>query len=72
MPMIMAIENPRITAPPRKYSTITDSSVTKLVMMVRESVSLIERFMMSIVEPLRRLRKFSRMRSSTTTVSLTE
>ena len=68
----MAIEKPCITVPPRKYRTMTDSKVARLVMRVRESVSLIERFMISSTEPLRRLRKFSRMRSSTTTVSLTE
>ena len=46
--------------------------VVKLVMMVRDKVSLIERFMTSIGVLLRRRGKFSRMRSNTTTVSFSE
>jgi hypothetical protein len=72
MPTIRATENGPIASPPRNSRANSTSSVVRPVMMVRPSIWLIEMFMTSIGSTPRSFRKFSRIRSKTTTVSFSE
>jgi len=71
-PQIIAKTNPRITSPPSTNSEINASNVVKDVMNVRLKVSLIDRFRTSFKSFALYLRRFSRTRSNTTTVSFKE
>ena len=72
MPMVSASEKLCRTSPPKISMEITISCVEKWVMMVRDMVRVMALSMMSFGAALRILRKFSRIRSNTTTDSLTE
>ena len=72
MPIVSAHENPRSVSPPMISNTTTTRSVAPLVMIVRDSVWLIEASITSSELARRALWKFSRTRSNTTTVSLSE
>jgi len=72
IPMIMTNENPRSTSPPRKKRTTTTTKVSSDVRTVRDSVWLMEWFTSSASGARRFFSRFSRIRSKTTTVSLTE
>ena len=70
-PIIWLSASPSSEPPPYRYSASTDRKNTSEVMIVRDSVWLIDRFITSSGST-RRLRKFSRTRSKTTMVSLIE
>ena len=72
MPIASATEKPRSTSPPKTSSATTVIMVVRLVMIVRDSVSLIARSITCAGVPLRSDRNRSRMRSNTTTVSFSE
>lgn len=72
MPKITVIAKPSTTGPPRKYSENNAMKVVMPVMMVRDSVLLTALLMVSSGPSLRALRKISRTRSNTTTLSLIE
>ena len=73
MPTISAIENGAIDSPPRTSNATSTSNVVIPVINVRASISLIEIFIADSSADLpRRAKKFSRMRSKATTVSLSE
>ena len=71
-PTSMANAKELITSPPKKNSTTSAKSTVKVVIIVRESVSLMERLIISPKLILGWRRKFSRMRSKMTMVSLME
>ena len=68
----MANAKPRITSPPKKNNDNSASNVVTDVIVVRDRVSLMLRFSSSGISICLYLRRFSRMRSYTTTVSLME
>ena len=72
MPIVRAVEKPRRISPPKNSSAKTVSMVVRLVMIVRDSVSLIDASITCSLVALRIDRKRSRMRSNTTTVSFSE
>ena len=72
MPATRAMEKLRIKSPPKNSRASTASKVTTEVMVVRDKVWLMASFMATTGSALRILRKFSRIRSNTTTVSFTE
>ena len=66
------MENERITWPPNSTSDSSARNTVVAVMIVRGSTALTERSIMSAMGMRLYLRIISRMRSSTTTVSLSE
>ena len=72
MPTINAIENGAIDSPPSTSNAISTSKVVRPVIKVRASISLIDVFIASSADTPRKAKKFSRMRSNATTVSLSE
>ena len=64
--------NPRSTSPPKKYSASTVNSVVPDVMIVRLSVWLTDSLTVVSSDSRRLVRRFSRIRSKMTMVSLTE
>ena len=72
MPQIIAAENERMTSPPRKNSASSARNTVVAVMIVRGSTALTDMSTISAVDRRLYLRITSRMRSSTTTVSLSE
>ena len=71
-PQIIAKTKPRITSPPRMKSATRARSVVTEVIIVRLRVSLIEMLSTSLSAFFLYFRRFSRTRSKTTTVSLSE
>ena len=72
MPMTSAAENPCSVSPPKISRNTTTSSVTSLVIKVRDSVWLMDSSMTWAMASLRALRARSRTRSNTMTVSFSE
>ncbi|MNJ01476.1 hypothetical protein D3C73_1611230 [compost metagenome] len=71
-PMNRAREKPNRLSPPKNSSAAIASRVETEVATVRSKVCVVEILMFSISEALRITRKFSRTRSNTTMVSLSE
>ena len=72
MPNIRAMEKANRAGPPSTASAASTMTAVMPVMMVRDSVSLTDRSMMSRSGMVLYLRRFSRRRSNTTTVSFIE
>ncbi len=72
MPTISAIENGAIDSPPSTSSATSTSNVVRPVIKVRASISLIDVFIVSSDDTPLSAKKFSRIRSKATTVSLSE
>ncbi|MOA57792.1 hypothetical protein D3C78_1820340 [compost metagenome] len=71
-PMNKASEKPHRLSPPKNSSAAMANRVDTEVATVRSRVWVVEMLMFSISEALRSTRKFSRTRSNTTMVSLSE
>ena len=72
MPHIIASEKLLITSPPNSTSASSARNTVVAVMMVRGRTALIDMSIISAVETRLYLRMISRIRSSTTTASLSE
>jgi len=72
MPQIIASEKERMTWPPKVTSAKSASITVVAVMIVRGSTALIDMSIICAVPIFLYLRMFSRIRSSTTTVSFSE
>ncbi|MNQ66413.1 hypothetical protein D3C85_809050 [compost metagenome] len=72
MPAIRAMEKPNRASPPNTASAASTMTAVTPVMMVRDRVSLIDRSITSRRGMVLYLRRFSRRRSNTTTVSFIE
>ena len=72
MPNIRAMEKPNSASPPNTASAASTMTAVTPVMMVRERVSFSDRSITSRSGRVLYLRRFSRRRSNTTTVSFME
>ena len=72
IPIIIGKLNSAITDPPKKYIANRAIIVATTVRIVRDSVSLIDKLMISVIDILLFLATFSRMRSKITMVSFME
>ena len=71
-PMISASAKPWIFSPPKKYRAKSTNRVDAEVAKVRARVCVVETLMISSRSAFRITRRFSRTRSNTTMVSLSE